>query len=348
MKLSHRLFTSALLALSLPLVAFSKGALSPGVYGTIYTPKGKIVCKLEYEKAPITVINFVGLAEGTKTHNRKENIHFYDGLNFHRVEPGFVIQGGDPNGNGSGGPGYQFTNEIDPTLKHDRAGILAMANAGPNTNGSQFYITFGPTPSLDGGYSVFGSVVDSNSMNVVKAIAVGDKIDSIRITRVGAKAKEFKATEEAFQAAIKNHDAFAAEQAKKNQVIADAAKKKAAEDFKKLEAKATTTPSGLKYVVITPGMGPKPTRGTKVKVHYTGTLTDGTKFDSSRDRNQPFEFTVGVGQVIPGWDEALQDMQKGERRMIIIPPNLGYGAAGAGGVIPPNATLIFDVELLDF
>ena len=326
----------ALACLTLPLFAFSKDAALPaGVYGNIYTPKGKIVCKLEFEKASITVANFVGLAEGTKTHSRTESKKFYDGLTFHRVEPGFVIQGGDPAGNGSGGPGYQFINETDPALKHDREGILAMANAGPNTNGSQFYITLSATPSLDGHYSVFGSVVQG--MDVVKAIKIGDKMDSVRITRVGPKAKGFKITEEKFQAMLKNSKG------------ADEAKQAKAEaGFRKLEKKATATASGLKYIVILPGNGPKPTKGTKVKVHYTGTLTDGTKFDSSRDRNQPFEFVVGTGQVIPGWDEALLDMQKGERRTLIIPPNLGYGANGAGGVIPPNATLIFDVELLDF
>ena len=326
----------ALVCLALPLAVFAKdAALAPGLYANIFTTKGKIVLKLEFEKAPLTVTNFVGLAEGSKTHNRTESKKFYDGLNFHRVEPGFVIQGGDPAGNGSGGPGYQFANEIVPTLKHDKEGVLAMANAGPNTNGSQFYITLGPAAFLDGHYSVFGSVM--TGMDVVKAIVVGDKMDSVRITRVGAKAKAFKATEIAFQALIKNGVAKDEEKQKKSEV-----------GFKALEKKATTTASGLKYIVIHPGNGPKPAAGTKVKVHYTGTLTDGTKFDSSRDRNQPFEFAVGTHQVIAGWDEALMDMNKGERRTIIIPPNLGYGANGAPPTIPPNATLVFDVELLDF
>lgn len=326
----------ALLSLVFPLAILAKdAALSPGLYASIYTGKGKIVLKLEFEKAPLTVTNFVGLAEGTKTHNRTESKKFYDGLIFHRVEPGFVIQGGDPAGNGSGGPGYQFANETDPSLKHDREGVLAMANAGPNTNGCQFYITLGPAASLDGHYSVFGSVV--TGMDVVKAIVKDDKMDSVRVTRVGPKAKAFKATEAAFQALIKKGETAAADKQKKNE-----------SGFRELEKKATTTASGLKYIVITPGMGPKPKAGTKIKVHYTGTLTDGTKFDSSRDRNQPFEFVVGTHQVIAGWDEALMDMSKGERRTIIIPPSLGYGAQGAGGAIPPNATLIFDVELLDF
>lgn len=110
--------------------------------------------------------------------------------------------------------------------------------------------------------------------------------------------------------------------------------------------KVITTDSGLKYTEIKEGTGATPQKGQTVTVHYTGTLEDGTKFDSSRDRGQPFSFKLGVGQVIKGWDEGLSTMKVGDRRKLIIPPDLGYGARGAGGVIPPNATLIFDVELL--
>ncbi len=114
------------------------------------------------------------------------------------------------------------------------------------------------------------------------------------------------------------------------------------------KAKFETTKSGMKYFVLKDGEGDKCGKEKKIKAHYTGTLMDGKKFDSSRDRGQPFEFTVGIGQVIKGWDEALSDMKKGEQRILILPPELAYGARGAGGIIPPNATLVFDVELINF
>jgi peptidyl-prolyl cis-trans isomerase A (cyclophilin A) len=309
--------------------------LPAGLYANIYTSKGLIVGKLEYEKTPLTVANFVGLAEGTKTHDRKGAKRFYDGLTFHRVIPSFMIQGGDPAGNGSGGPGYNFQDEIHPSLKHDKPGVFSMANAGPGTNGSQFFITHVPTPWLDGKHSVFGRVV--RGQNVVDAVQGGDRIDSIRIVRVGAAARAFKSDEGAFHAILKQ----------KAELEADK-EKAAAAALKELERGAKETISGLKYVVRKEGKGEKPARGTRVKAHYTGTLVDGTKFDSSHDRGQPFEFTVGARQVIAGWDEAFLDMRKGEQRTLIIPPHLGYGAQGAGGVIPPNATLIFEVELVDF
>jgi peptidylprolyl isomerase len=319
-----------------------KDALPPGVYAEIYTSKGKILSQLEYEKAPLTVINFVGLAEGTKASNKPAGKGFYDGLTFHRVVPNFMIQGGDPSGNGTGGPGYQFADEFDPTLRHDKAGIFSMANAGPTTNGSQFFITHNATPHLNDKHTVFGHVI--TGQEVVNAIVVGTVIDSIRIQRSGPKAKKFKADEAAFQA-----------QQKKSAAVGDAKKKKEEEAKKKMESqtndlmkKATKTASGLMYIVTQPGAGPKPASGANVKVHYAGRLTDGTEFDNSFKRGQPIAFRVGTGMVIPGWDEGIMLMQKGEKRTLIIPSNLAYGPEGRPPVIPQNATLIFDVELVEF
>jgi cyclophilin family peptidyl-prolyl cis-trans isomerase len=303
------------------------------VYAEFDTSKGIITVALEYEKTPITVSNFVGLAEGTKKSNKPAGEPFYDGLKFHRVIPKFMIQGGDPEGTGSGGPGYEFQDEFDPSLKHDKAGILSMANAGPGTNGSQFFITHGPTPHLDGKHTVFGHVY--SGQDVVDAIKGKDTIDSLRIIRVGTKAKKFKGDEESFNAAIeKASEAITSKQ------------KEAEAKLAALTETATATPSGLKYILTAPGTGPKPTSGSTIKVHYTGRLVDGTVFDTSLKRGEPIAFKVGTGMVIKGWDEALLDMTVGEKRTLIIPPNLAYGAQGRPPVIPKSATLIFDVELV--
>jgi peptidylprolyl isomerase len=313
-----------------------KNSLPDGLYATFHTGKGEIQLQLEFEKTPLTVINFVGLAEGTKDtqgDSRGAGVKFYDGLTFHRCIDNFMIQGGDPSGNGTGGPGYKFGDEFHPLLKHDKPGILSMANAGPGTNGSQFFITHGPTPHLDGKHTVFGHVI--SGQDIVSLIKTGDVIDSLRITRVGAKAKAFKADQAAFDGQVKKV------------ADAEAAKKKEAEKgLTDLRKKAVKTLSGLEYVVLKKGDGPKPKKGSKISAHYTGTLVDGTKFDSSYDRNQPIDFAVGTGMVIPGWDEALLDMQQGEKRTLIIPSELAYGPSGRPPVIPPNATLIFDVELV--
>lgn len=317
----------------------SEAKYADGVYAELETSKGKIVLSLEYQKTPMTVMNFVGLAEGTIKSSRGQGVKYYDGLTFHRVEPGFVIQGGDPKGNGTGGPGYQFPDEFHPDLKHSGPGILSMANAGPGTNGSQYFITLSATPHLDNRHSVFGKVYEG--MDVVNKIQRGDAIKTCKIVRVGTTAKEFNASQENFDNMVKSV---------KDKAVKAQQKAKSDEEAK-LKAQypdAKTTSSGLMYVVKKAGDGKKPKQGTKIKVHYTGSLTNGQVFDSSRERNEPFEFQVGIGEVIPGWDEGLLDMSKGERRILIIPSHLGYGPRGIPGAIPPSATLIFDVELLDF
>lgn len=164
--------------------------LNDGLYAEIETNKGKILAKLHFKLAPITVGNFVGLSEGTKKSNKGIGTPFYDGIIFHRVMKDFMIQGGDPTGTGSGGPGYQFKDEFHPKLRHSGPGILSMANAGPNTNGSQFFITHRETNWLDDKHSVFGQVI--KGIEVVNSIEQGDKIIHIKILRIGEEAKGFK------------------------------------------------------------------------------------------------------------------------------------------------------------
>jgi FKBP-type peptidyl-prolyl cis-trans isomerase len=298
----------------------------------------------------MTVANFVGLAEGTMESKNLKGKPFYNGIKFHRVIKNFMIQGGDPQGTGRGGPGYKFPDEFDPSLKHKGPGILSMANSGPNTNGSQFFITHKATPHLDNKHSVFGKVV--SGQDVVNKIAQGDVINTVTILRVGEKAKKFKADQASFDKLVKtNKERIEKKQKEEAARTAVLMKEKAAKEAALIKEKwpnAIKTASGLMYVVTQEGEGSTPTKGQTVKAHYHGTFLNGKKFDSSVDRGQPFEFRVGMGGVIKGWDEAFLTMKKGEKRTLIIPYHLAYGERGSAPAIPPKATLIFDVELIDF
>jgi peptidylprolyl isomerase len=305
-----------------------------GLYAHFNTSKGKITVQLTYDKTPGTVGNFVGLAEGKIKNNAKDlGTPYYDGLVFHRVIDNFMIQGGDPKGNGTGGPGYQFDDEIHSELKHYRAGVLSMANAGPGTNGSQFFITHNATPWLDGKHTVFGYVVEGQE--VVDAIEMKDGLNSIEIERVGEEAKAFDAA--------KSFETFNASKAEREA----AAKAEAARKLDEISKGFQETPSGLRYQIINEGTGPKPNNGQTVSVHYKGSLADGTVFDSSYKRKQPIEFPVGAGHVIEGWDEGLLLLNQGTKAQFVIPPHLAYGDREVGGVIPANSILIFDLELVD-
>jgi peptidylprolyl isomerase len=307
--------------------------MKDGLYAKFHTPKGEILAELEFEKTPGTVGNFVGLAEGNLENQAiPQGKPYYNGLKFHRVIPDFMIQGGDPKGTGVGGPGYQFEDEIHPDLKHDRPGILSMANAGPGTNGSQFFITHTETPWLDGKHTVFGHVVEGQ--DVVDHIKQGDKIEKLEIIRKGDAAKNFNAVESFRQFNGAKEEREAAARKQQEELLGELA-----QGFEKTE-------SGLRYKFISEGNGEKAEKGKTVSVHYKGMLPDGTVFDSSYKRKEPIEFPLGKGHVIQGWDEGIQMLKVGDKARFVIPSHLGYGSRGAGGVIPPDATLIFDVELV--
>ncbi|MBT3524348.1 MAG: peptidylprolyl isomerase [Flavobacteriaceae bacterium] len=307
--------------------------MQEGLYAQIKTNKGEIMLILHHDKSPGTVANFINLSEGKiKNSHKPMNVPYYDGLKFHRVIPDFMIQTGCPNGTGTGDPGYKFDDEFHPELRHNKPGILSMANSGVSTNGSQFFITHVATNWLDDKHTVFGEVVEG--LNIVNEIQQDDVIDSIIILRVGDEAEKWNSTEVFNNFKDKKEILIKQRQLKEQQIIQNLSK-----DFE-------VTPSGLRYKILNKGNGDSPTKGDKVKVHYKGMLIDETVFDSSYKRNQPIEFNVGIGQVIPGWDEGIMLLKKGEKAKFIIPSNLGYGEAGAGGVIPSNATLVFEVELL--
>lgn len=305
-----------------------------GIYAKFNTSKGSILVKLTHDLTPGTVGNFVALAEGNMENKVKpQGTKFYDGLNFHRVIPDFMIQGGCPQGTGTGDPGYKFDDEFHPSLKHDRPGVLSMANSGPGSNGSQFFITHIPTEWLDNKHTVFGHVIEGQE--VVDAVEQGDTLETLEIIRIGDEAKNFNAIE-AFiglkGARLKREAILRAESEAK---------------MEKLAAGFEKTDSGLRYQFIQKGNGKQAEAGKTVAVHYEGSLENGKVFDSSYPRKKPIEFKLGIGQVIEGWDEGIALLQVGDKARFVIPSDLAYGSRGAGGAIPPNAILIFDVELMD-
>ena len=308
--------------------------LSDGLYALINTDKGDILLQLYFDKVPITCCNFVGLAEGKFAVCKGKP--YYDGLKFHRVIKDFMIQGGCPLGNGTGGPGYTFPDEIVSSLKHEGPGVLSMANAGPGTNGSQFFITHVATPWLDGKHTVFGKVIEGQ--NVVDSIAQDDKINSIKIIRKGSVAQNFKSDEASFKAYINEI------QEKEKQVMEEAMNK-AMPIIKQKWPKAVKDDDGVYFFITKEGRGGHAKTGQILKMKYKGSLLDGRVFDDS-DMHEPLEFPANMERVIKGFDSQASKMKVGEQRTIIIPPQLAYGSKGAGNVIPPNAVLVFELELL--
>ncbi len=341
--------------------------LGDGIFADIKTSKGDIIVKLEHEKTPVTVANFISLAEGTSpfvSNNYKEK-KYYDGLLFHRVMADFMIQTGDPTATGTGNPGYRFKDEIVDSLIHDKAGILSMANGGPKTNGSQFFITLKATPWLNGIHTVFGEVVEGmavvDSIGTVATSATPQKdkpitdvvMNTIEIIRNGKDAKQFDAVQVMT-------DYFAEEEAQ----IAFFAKMKSDFAAEVLTQKNNTEalPSGLKILVLKKGDGEAPKIGQKVLVNYAGYMEDGSLFDSNYEevaiRYQVYDEKRKLGggyepfpmdfspdaNLIAGFKEGLMSMKVGDKVRLFIPSHLGYGQQDYGP-IPANSSLVFDIEI---
>jgi len=336
--------------------ACSPSKYPDGLYAELNTGKGQIVLQLAFEKTPMTAANFVGLAEGTiENAALPEGTPYFDGTVFHRVVPNHVIQAGAPKDGQARGPGYMFPNEIHPDLRHSGAGMLGMANSGPHTNSSQFYITLSDRSYLDNNYTVFGHVIEG--IEVVHSIEQDDVIDSVVIVRIGKKAKQFKSDTESFQKLV-------TEAKTKLKEEEDIRLKREMDIIQTNWPQAVTTESGLKYVVVQEGQGQKPKPGAAIKALYSGrTINGNLTFTSSGDGNltplleaTPFDFKLGESRVNSGVDEALADMKKGEKRILILTSDLAFGSSGYYArevqgqkrfVIPPNTTLVYEIEVLD-
>jgi peptidylprolyl isomerase len=319
-------------------------SLGNGLFALISTDRGDMVLQLYPQKAPLTVCNFVALAEGKMTNTLGKP--FFDGLTFHRVisrvngdDQDFMIQGGDPLGNGTGGPGYQFPDEFNNGLTFDGPGVLAMANSGANTNGSQFFITIVATPWLNNRHTIFGQVVEGQA--VVNSIRSGEKMNKVSIIRNGPSAQAYVADQAAF-------DALLQEQAEKD---AAAARAKREADFAEIVQKYPNLlegPSNLRYEILKPGSGEKLSLGQVVEIRYRASFADGRVFDSSDLSGGPIPMRIGA--LLPGLDLSLRDMQIGEKRLVVIPPELAYGESGLiqNGIklVPANSYLVFELETM--
>ena len=344
--------------------------LENGIYAVMDTSKGEMILELHADKTPVTVANFVSLAEGNSKYvsDNYANQPYYNNTIFHRVIKDFMIQGGDPTGTGQGGPGYRFKDEFDESLTHSGKGILSMANSGPYTNGSQFFITHKETPWLDQRHTVFGRLIKGEAVLDSIATASTDPTDkpldsivlqSVAIVRVGSDAESFDANEIL-------DDYFGAIEAEKK-AYAKFREERALTIKMTFESDdVITTDSGLQYTVLETPTGGKPDSGAQIGLNYAGWLVDGQLFDTNiagiAEKDQNFEQINAMhrGQFMPlmmtvdpsapmiaGFKEAVFNMSYGEKRLIKIPSELAYGSQGAGGVIPPDADLIFQLELID-
>ena len=356
-----------------------RAELGDGIFADIKTSMGDLVVKLEYKQTPITVASFISLAEGESPYVKEEykGKRYFDGIIFHRVMKDFMIQGGDPTGTGTGSPGYKFKDEFNDSLTHHKAGILSMANSGPVTNGSQFFITHKETPWLNGKHTVFGEVLEG--MNVLDSIAnvqtspspqpdkpVTDVVmNTVEIIRNGKEARKFDAVQ-IMTDYFAEEEKRLADEAKEQEIREKAYQEMLplfVAELKETEKKAKQLPSGLKILSLKEGTGEKPKFGQEVNVLYAGYLEDGTLFQSNIEaiakkfnkydermkqgrgyQAVPFPYSPDA-QIVAGFKEGILSMKVGDKKRLFIPPHLGYGEQGYGP-IPPNTSLVFDIEIM--
>ncbi len=352
--------------------------MEDGIYAEFETTKGTMLAELYYEATPITVANFVALTEGNHQYivDSLKGKPYYDGLIFHRVIDSFMIQGGDYTGTGGGQVGYQFDQEIVDTLRHDEKGILSMANAGPDTNGTQFFIMDEPNANLDGGYNVFGKVI--KGLGVIDSISMvatnprdNRPLDSVvmkkvSIIRKGKEAKKWDAVQIFKEEYDLREERRKQEErlAEDRRIAAPAIREAKAEELADLKTKATTLPSGVKIYSIEEGTGNKPADGSMVQLDYSGFLENGNLFDSSditiaqkfdavnpnKERANayrpiPVQYSAQA-RAIPGFRDAVLSMSYGQKIVAFIPYELAYGENGSGP-IPPKSNLIFEMEMIN-
>ncbi len=329
------------------------------IYASIETSKGIIKTQLFFNLTPVTVANFISLAEGEnkEVSDQYKGKKYYNGITFHRVIPDFMIQGGDPTGTGSGSPGYNFKDEFVDELKHDSAGILSMANAGPGTNGSQFFITHKETPWLDGAHTVFGNVVEGQ--DIVDKIEQGDSIINIEIIRQGNSAKKFNAPR-----IFTNHFKEEEKRKKEKEKALEKLKKDVSKIHSDLKEKSTETETGLKFFINEKGDGDMVDENKVILTHYAVYFEDGNLLDTSileiaekfnmfdNRRAQaggysPIEAKVGAkDMMIQGFKEGLKLLKTGDKATLFLPYYLAYGETESRG-IPAKSNLIFEVEIVD-
>ena len=358
------------LFLTLPLLVAScqqkYGKLPEGVYAEFQTSEGTFLAKLYHDATPLTVANFVALAEGTNgtVESAFKGKKYYDGLTFHRVIKDFMIQGGDPKGDGSGGPGYSFPDEFVDTLKFTKKGQLAMANAGPGTNGSQFFITLKETPHLNGRHTIFGEIVQGQEVVDAIGLVPTDQKDRPKKDVVINKVtiiKKGKAKVPYFTEEMKRIETAKKEKEERIKKVADAKSK----EFEQLRAKGESLDSGVTLYFNNRGDGEKPSLGDPVMIYYAGYLSNGKLFDSNvlevvEKYEMVDEMRKAAGQyipmrieysmnasLIPGFKEAMLAMKKGDKVTAFIPQHLAYGSRGISGIIPPNSELIFEIEIVE-